>query len=522
MIRKLYILLMLGLCLGFAACSDDNENVDPNAAAPVIKFPMEQLDIDLNKVDNLPVVAVIKSQAGLKQVTMKIKTVEGILEYKTVTNFFNPNSYSLSEKPDYNANYEAFVIEATDKLNHVTTETLPIAVTDVMERPVIKFDLDKIVYDEMDENPVIPRTTFTVTSEAGLKTVEVYLISADGQEAKGSAELAGKKEFSYDEMINYKEGDKGFKVKAVDIYDNVSILTLPVEYKTVPVPVLTLPTTPMVGTTDAKLRVPVKVTSVRGIQRVIIYRVENGREVEALNERKNGETHLDYAAEINVTEATSQIKVVVSDGRVGKEAIGYTRVYVDMEVARANISSKVLANTAHASYPDAYGLLSFKDLKTYSVDYALSSADNAKNVDLKFYCMGKGQNVESEARLYSINGAKTNEYVGSDKTKNLSAAAVKNKTMMVKLTNFDYEYATVTSISANISGSLITKEELIPVAVGDIIAFKTASTSAAGAGRIGVMKVIDITPSAGPGALSGSGDTTARVMTVEIKFPKQK
>ena len=114
MIRKIYTLLILGLCLGFAACSDDNDGLDPNAAAPVIKFPMEQLDVDLNKVDNLPVVAVIKSQAGLQSVTMKLQTVEGVTEYKTVTEFFNPNSYSLSENLEYNANYEAFIIEATE------------------------------------------------------------------------------------------------------------------------------------------------------------------------------------------------------------------------------------------------------------------------------------------------------------------------------------------------------------------------------------------------------------------------
>ena len=106
MIRKIYTLLILGLCLGFAACGDDNDGLDPNAAAPVINFPMEQLDIDLNKVDNLPVVAVIKSQAGLQSVTMKLQTVEGVTEYKTVTDFFNPNSYSLSENLEYNANYE--------------------------------------------------------------------------------------------------------------------------------------------------------------------------------------------------------------------------------------------------------------------------------------------------------------------------------------------------------------------------------------------------------------------------------
>ena len=67
---------------------------------------------------------------------MKIQTVEGTVEYKTVTDFFNPSSYSLSENLEYNANYQAFIIEATDKLNHAITGTLPISVTDVVERPL--------------------------------------------------------------------------------------------------------------------------------------------------------------------------------------------------------------------------------------------------------------------------------------------------------------------------------------------------------------------------------------------------
>ena len=76
-------------------------------------------------------------------------------------------------------------------MNHVTSGTLPIAVTDVMARPVIIFDPEEIIYDEMDEYPVIPRTSFEVVSEAGLKVEEVYLVSATGQESKGSEELNG-------------------------------------------------------------------------------------------------------------------------------------------------------------------------------------------------------------------------------------------------------------------------------------------------------------------------------------------
>ena len=155
-----------------------------------------------------------------------------------------------------------------------------------MARPVITFDPEEIVYDEMDENPVMPRTTFKIVSEAGLKKVEAYLVSEIGQELKGSAELGGEKEFTYDEMVDYKEGDKGFKVKAIDIYDNVTISTLPVEYKTVPKPVLILPSEPMSGTTDVKLSVPIKAESVRGIREVTIYLIENGKERQVLNEKK--------------------------------------------------------------------------------------------------------------------------------------------------------------------------------------------------------------------------------------------
>ena len=96
---------------------------------------------------------------------------------------------------------------------------------------------------------------------------------------------------------------------------------------------------------------------------MIIYRIENGQEIEVLREQKNGEKQLDYTPEIDFTETTSQIKVVVSDGRVGKEAVGTVKAYVNMDVATVNISSKTFANSAHEKYPDAYGLLSFKDFE---------------------------------------------------------------------------------------------------------------------------------------------------------------
>lgn len=513
MIRKPHTILLIGLCLNLVGCSDDNEGIDPNASAPVIKFQMEQLDVDLNKVDNLPVVAVIKSQAGLQSVTMKIQTVEGTIEYKTVTDFFNPNSYSLSENLEYNANYQAFIIEATDKLNHAITGTLPISVTDVVERPVITFDPEEIIYDEMDENPTIPRTTFKIISEAGLKTVEMYLVSDSGQETQGTINLSGEKEYVFDEMISYKEGDKGFKVKAEDTYGYITISTLSVTYKAIPGPSLTLTESSIFASTDAKKGVSMQIESVRGVHEVVIYRIENGEEVEALREDRKGEHVLNYAPEISFTEATSKLKVVVSDGREGKEATGYVKAYVNMDVATLNVGSHPLANSAHEKYPDAFGMVSLNDLKTYSVDYAIANEANAKNIDFKFYCFGSTGNP----RLYSMdNGEKDSEFSGS--TGKLSTIKVKNQTRFAILSNFDYENATVTSISSEIRSSGITQNKLDSIAVGNIIAFRTGNSSTAGGGRIGVMKVLNITE---PKDLV-SNNPTARVMTVEIKFPQKE
>ena len=512
MIRKIYTLLILGLCLGFVACGDDNDGLDPNAAAPVINFPMEQLDVDLNKVDNLPVVAVIKSQAGLQSVTMKLQTVEGVTEYKTVTDFFNPNSYSLSENLEYNANYEAFIIEATDKLNHVTSGTLPIAVTDVMARPVITFDPGEIVYDEMDENPVMPQTTFKVVSEAGLKKVERFLVSADGQTSKGGDVLNGDKEYKYEGDIAYKEGDKGFKVKAEDVYGNVTISTLPVIYKTVPAPVLTLGKELISTDEGVDTEVPMHIESVRGVKYVAISRVENGVSTEIFREEIVGENkNFDYKPTVQLTEETSQLKVIVSDGREGKEVIGTVKTYVNMEVVQLKVGSHILANA------EPFAVISLNDMKTYSVDEAIASEESAKNVDIKFFI--NSNNSVLSFRFYSMENVdqKNSLYKGSG-GKTLSNLPIKNMTKYVLFpASFDYDTASRSSIENEyLTGHADQKVYMtIENFVGSVIGFKTGGSSSAGGERYGVMKVLDV---------SGKMDnnTTKQIATVEIKFPKKK
>ncbi|WP_294617788.1 hypothetical protein [uncultured Bacteroides sp.] len=176
-----------------------------------------------------------------------------------------------------------------------------------------------------------------------------------------------------------------------------------------------------------------------------------------------------------------------------------------MDVVTLHVGSQSYANNCPEKYPDAYAIVSLTDLKTYPVDYALA---NPRNVDFRFYCHGS----EAVPRLYSMHALglhnKEDQYKGTSGS--LMDMSKRNQTHFLILpSDFDYEHATPASI-AQIDPSTVNKGILNPISVGDVIAFRTK-------GRVGIMKVIDITQ---PGELSNV--PVKRVMTLEIKFPKKK
>lgn len=503
--HKIFYLLAF-LVMAVSSCSKDDA-ID--ADAPTVKFPLAQLNVDLNTVDNLPIIAIIQSKAGLAQVNVDINTEEeGVIHYKTITEFYNAHNYSLAESPEYKTGYTSVVVEAIDRQGQKVSAEMPITVKGVISRPVITFSPEQIVYDEMDENAEIPRTTFTVESEAGLTSVEAFLVSKGGQVSLGKATLSGDASYHFDEYIEYKEGDRGVKVVAEDTYGNASISTLPVTYKTVPVPVITIGTKAVFASSDADASVPVNITSTRGLKYVDIYRIEEGQATLAKHTELNGETAFSKSIAVALTQSTSQIKVIASDGRPGKEVEATAKAYVDMKVATLNVGSQPLANTGHKDYADSYGMVSLKDMKSYTVDYAIEG-NNASNIDFKFYCFG-GSAVP---RLYSMdNTEKDAEFKGTSGS--LKAITVKNATRFAVQSGFDFDNATVTSIKKILSSS-ITVSKLTPFSVGDVIAFRTGKTSAAGASKIGVMKVVNIVSA----KTLGLSNATANVLVVEIKMP---
>ena len=75
-----------------------------------------------------------------------------------------------------------------------------------------------------------------------------------------------------------------------------------------------------------------------------------------------------------------------------------------MEVVQLKVGSHVLANA------EPFALISLNDMKTYSVDEAISSVESAKNVDIKFFINSANsvlsfrfysmENVDSKNSLY--------------------------------------------------------------------------------------------------------------------------
>ena len=133
--RLFTILAGIFAVMSFAACNDD-KGIDPSAAEPTITYAYDTLEADLNVVDNLPVVAIVKSEAGLKSVSLSINTSDGeTVPVTTVTEFFNARSYSLAEEINYESNYTEAVIEAVDLLGRKAEAKMPISIIDIVEAP---------------------------------------------------------------------------------------------------------------------------------------------------------------------------------------------------------------------------------------------------------------------------------------------------------------------------------------------------------------------------------------------------
>lgn len=520
--KRLFILLAgIFAVMSFAACNDD-EGIDPSTAEPTITYAYDTLEADLNMVDNLPVVAIVKSEAGLKSVSLSINTSDGeTVPVTTVTEFFNAKSYSLAEDINYEPNYTEAVIEAVDLLGRKAEAKMPISIVDVVEAPSIVFTPENWTYDETIGGEMA-RTQFVVTSASALKSIEMYRVTTEGQTQYGSTVTGGDTDpwttYTFDEMIKYSETDKGFKVKAVDIYDQVRIVSMSVSYKTVPPPTVTFADGTIFADKDEEKAVNISIESQAGVVKVELFRMEGKTETSVKTTTYEKLNELNYAEKMIFTNSTSGVKVIVTDN-VGRTTTVETKACVNLNYAeRVEIGAKGYTEGIAAN-PGVYSLFSLKYMKTLPMTEVLdnAAANGVADVDFYYYNMSN-----KTYRLYcpKSNNQKDSEYIAADNRK-LSDLAVKPGTLFQKLPNFDFDNATAATISDpdKIVPGQITLTAITDMVIGDVIAFKTGDKSSAGSGRIGILKVLDIvqfTTESG-----GAKDTQKSTVIISVKLPKE-
>lgn len=506
------ILIIFLAVLMISGCKNDDESLDiEGTKAPEVNFALDELNADLNKTDNLPVVGVISSSLGLKSVKMYIVEEGENVFYKEITTFFNDKAYSFSEKLDFKSTYESFKVEAIDKGDRVASGVLDFKLVPLKEAPVVVFTPDKISYDEMNPTP-LPRTKFVVTSTAGLKSIEMTLVTKEGLIPYGQVLEFNDAPLDYyfDEMINYDEKSKDFRVKVTDIYGQVKYGNLEIEYKTVPAPVMSIATELINSADGQNVEIPIRIESVAGVKKIEIFRIEKTVETSIYTQNYSGEKELDITPRVNLTMETTGIKVVVSDVTISERTdTKNIRAIIGFNfIENYQVGSQVYA-AGIAEFPGVYPLFSLKDLVAYSVDDALGVKESS--IDMKFYLYG----VSAVPRIYAMDGGatgtKNNEFKG--RTATAANFTTMNATRFLKLTaGYDFDNATVGDLS-QIIASQITSNVINPIAAGDVIAFKTASTSSVGGNKIGIIKISKIVNTNPASATQGE-------FTISVKFPK--
>lgn len=512
--NKHSIISLLAWCLAavsLAACSDDS-GLDPSSAEPVVAYPYDTLVADLNMVDNLPVIAIVKSETGLRSVSLSILTSAGDkVPVTTVTEFFDRNSYSLSESVSYKADYVSAVVSAVDLLGRSAEAALPIKIIGIVEPPQILFTPDSWTYDETVGGD-IPRTHIEVFSSAMLKSVEITRVKTSGQTLFTSVDFSSEdpqSEWTFDELIHYDEFDRGMKVKVTDSYGQVRIATMAVVYKTVPPPSVEFAAATIIADRNEEKGVQVAIASQAGVAKVELFRVEGKVETLVSETAYSGEKTLDYVGTMTFTDATSGVKVVVTD-RVGRSSTASAGALVNLIFAESiPVGSGVLADGAEG----VCRLLSLGDQRTYSVQECFDDPSLQAHADVKvYYMIGNAQSV----RIYSMKEAdnKNGEYAAGGK--NINAFSPLNATCFKLVTNLSFDTATAADIAAIDAASIQStnikgKEELI----GATIVFKTAAGSSAGASRVGLLKLVSISEKVGANA-------NARIFTFAVKLPKEQ
>lgn len=500
-INEILICFCALFMLTLNGCGDKDTDYS-GMSIPEFSLILDEIKPDMNTSDNIPLVCVILSEAGLKSVQMFI-TKDGVENpYKEVTSFYDKMQYSVKELPLWEEGMTSFRLVATDLGNRTNEVSIPISVIKYMAPPVITFEKDEIIIDENTGSIDIPITKFEVKGATKLVSVEVKLFRKSTiEDIVLTPAFSQKETYSFEQEIIYEEGDNALQVKATDDYGKSKIETLPIKYISIPAPELAVSgsttTDVIIANSGTSKTLTFNAKSSIGIMAINVYKVEKGVETELTSVSKtyNSEENVDFTAELPDFEPTWNAVKVVAYDRLGRSSSIEIPTIIDLNYkSNMRIGSQYYSKVADPAYPDAYCFFSVKDMKTYNLSEFYA---NISNIDMYFYFF------TGNVRLYE---AITNRPEGGwseDVANNIPSFYTwpGRNTMKIKkfkpgVWSFNFDNVTSADLqTAAVQNYLNTPRVTEDFAnyVGGEVAFFQTSASSTAPSKIGIMRIESFT-----------------------------
>lgn len=507
------ILYAFAAILALAACNHKEPDYS-QMARPSIELMYDVITPDLNRVDNTPVVCVILSEAGLRNVKL-FKTEGGSqILLKEITSFKDEHQYSMKETPSWNLDITELRIVAVDKGERKVEAVIPVEVTPVLPAPVIVFEKDVIRIDERKEDPSTVTTRFTVTSSNTLENVKASLFTADGIIDVPLAPVfhPGESTYDFDQDIDYFEGYRGLQVSATDANGKMKIETLPVDYIPAPAPEMI----PGEGITDDPLLVrstdsktfTFNVKAETGLSNIEVVKytkdiqgkdVANRVAIEYYDASKDFE--VDYSYSFEGFDAASHAIAFVATDRLNHAVTFRIPTFVDLRFG-GDIVIAAQRNTKEPlileEYPgvESYCFFSVRDFKTYSLFDFWDTAQR-RNIDFFYFAWNNGGATDNGTRLMRANEDRANQdpswFTYTDPTGQNSIPTMsgsnpqwgnRNGTLIKRLTDaykFDFDNVTVEDLTSSAVQTYLNQGKVnadwINYKAGDCFLFKTGPAS---------------------------------------------
>ena len=536
--KKYINILLCTLIFAFTGCGDKDEVDYSTMAVPEIDFILEEMTVDLNKASNLPIVAVIFSEAGIKNVKMYTVATDGKEEFhKEVTSFYDNKKHSIKENIIYDSSIAAFKIVATDMGDRVATQSIDITTIPYQDAPVVDFELDEIIINEA-EGTIIPTTRFTASCAEStfLSRIEVVLFSAGGGKTTFLTETfdgVDETTYSFEHDIVYVEGNRSLQVTVTDRYNKKTIAALPITYIAIPPPAISdLNVTQYIVNLNASENLSFTATSDAGIKQIIVYKDYRGTTTELINRPYSDLESVNFNEAITFDDdKMNNLKVEIIDINNKKATLNIPCVIGFNMIENFTMGGQYYIKGYDEDTENIRHIFSVKKMGGLTLEEAYNSITDA---DFYFFMYDQSANfLRINSFGQTSNQSQMNGVEYADLLNSIPSAwswTGRNLTYFLLLNEathgFNFDNATLYDLN-NFAYPITTDRPTSPIpGVGQVYLVKTAATSSAGQ-KIGLLRIDNmITPTSFPFenrynyASSASGYRKATTIKISVKFPK--